>query len=275
MRKLFLDTIKITNDNIVLIPPLILFMWILSLYLAFARQTVDSLPLLLLSSVTVLVMTAAFFAAWFYMVKNAVSLSKKIFILDSDKAKAVFSLLKLIPDGIGKYFLPYLGMIVFAVMIIAVVGMLVFRAGMFFIGSLELDPAQLKSIFSSAIDMKTFLDSLSFEQLIKLNNWNLLFLSVSSLLSFLCMLWIPEIVFQNPNPFSAVFSSIKKIIAKPWKAVKLFIFMSVLNFVLSFINTFSILNPVLYFIMMIVYFYFLVYLVVLIFVYYDREFEEQ
>ena len=35
MGKLFLDTVKITNDNIILAPPLILFMWILGLYIDF------------------------------------------------------------------------------------------------------------------------------------------------------------------------------------------------------------------------------------------------
>ena len=275
MGKLFLDTVKITNDNIILAPPLILFMWILGLYIDFARQTVNSLPLFFLSALTVLVMTAAFFAAWFYMVKKAVKLYHEIFVLDSDRAKAVLNLLKKIPDGIGKYFLSYLGMIILSVVIIGIVGMGVFHLGMHFIGGLNLDPAQLKNIFSSAVDMKAFLDSLSFEQLIKLYNWNLLFLAVTSLVSFFCMLWIPEIVYQNKNPLAALFSSVKKIFQKPWKAVKLFVFMSVLNFVLSFINTFSIINPVLYFLMMILYFYFLVYLVMLIFVYYDREFEEE
>lgn len=273
MRKLLKDTVKITNDNIILATPLIFFMWILSLYIGFSRMTVNSLALALLSFVTILFMTGAFFAGWFYMVKNAVKLAKQVFVFDADRAKATFNLLKTIPSGIGQYFLPFLGMIIFSFVLIAIVGTAVFHLGIHFIGKLDLDPTVVKNILNSSSDMKTFLDSLSFEQLIKLNNWNLLFLSVSSLMSFLFMLWIPEIVYQTKNPFLALFKSIRKIFAKPWKAVKLFIFMSVLNFVLSFINTFSIINPFLYFVMMIVYFYFLVYMVVLIFSYYDREFE--
>lgn len=275
MLKLFKETIKITNDNIILAPPLILFMWVLSLYIAFSRQTVNSLPLLLLSTVTVLFMTGAFFAGWFYMVKKAVKISKQVFVLDSDRAKATFNLLKIIPAGIGKYFLPVLGMIVLSVVIVAFVGSAVFQLGIHTIGNLDLDPNQVKNVLTSATDMKTFLDSLSFEQLIKLNNWNLLFLGTTSLLSFLFMLWIPEIIFQTRNPLFALFKSIKKIFVKPWKSVKLFIFISILNFILSFVNTFSIINPIMYFIMSVIYFYFLVYLVMLLFLYYDREFEEQ
>lgn len=273
MLKLFKDTVKITNDNIILATPLIFFMWILSLYIAFSRNSVNSLPLLILSFTTVLFMTGAFFAGWFYMVKKAVQLSKQVFVLDSDKAKATFNLLKSVPSGIGKYFLSFLGMIVFSIVIISIIGTLVFKLGMLLIGNIGLEPNQVKMVLSSAVDMKAFLDSLSFEQLIKLNNWNLLLLGTSTLVSFLFMLWIPEIVYQCRNPFKALITSIQKIFAKPWNAVKLFIFMSVLNFILSFVNTFSIINPILYFIMMVVYFYFLVYLVVLIFTYYDREFE--
>lgn len=275
MGKLFKDTVGITNDNIILAFPLILFMWVLSLYVSFSRQTVNSLPLLILSSITVLVMTGAFFAGWFYMVKKAVKLSKQVFVLDTDRAKATFNLLKTIPAGIGKYFLSYSGMIILFVIIICIVGAGVFQLGVNLIGKLDLNPEQLKSVLSSAADMKAFLDSLSFDQLIKLNNWNLLFLATTTVMSFLFMLWAPEIAFNTKNPFTALINSVKKIFHRFGRCLKLFVFLTVLNFVLSFINTFSLFNPILYFIMTVVYFYFLVYLVMLIFLYYEREFTEE
>lgn len=274
MFKLIKDAIVITNENIILATPLIIFMWLLSLYVGFAKFSANSLLHVLLSFVTIIFMTAAFFAGWFYMVKKAIKLSKETFVLESDKAKATFDLIKVLPAGIGKYFWSFLGMIFLAIIIVASLCALVFKLGMFFIGSLDLDPSVVREFLSSASGMKTFLDSLTFEQLIKLNNWNLLILSSTSLVSFLFMLWIPEIVYAKRNPFVAIFTSIRKIFKKPWKAVKLFIFTSLLNFILSFINTFSIINTVLYFVMMLVYFYFLVYLVVLLFLYYDREFVE-
>ena len=275
MGKLFKDTVGITNDNIILAFPLILFMWVLSLYVSFSRQTVNSLPLLILSSITVLVMTGAFFAGWFYMVKKAVKLSKQVFVLDTDRAKATFNLLKTIPAGIGKYFLSYSGMIILFVIIICIVGAGVFQLGVNLIGKLDLNPEQLKSVLSSAADMKAFLDSLSFEQLIRLNNWNLLFLATTTVMSFLFMLWAPEIAFNTKNPFTALINSVKKIFHRFGRCLKLFVFLTVLNFVLSFINTFSLFNPILYFIMTVVYFYFFVYLVMLIFLYYEREFTEE
>ena len=89
------------------------------------------------------------------------------------------------------------------------------------------------------------------------------------------MLWAPEIAFNTKNPFTALINSVKKIFHRFGRCLKLFVFLTVLNFVLSFINTFSLFNPILYFIMTVVYFYFLVYLVMLIFLYYEREFTEE
>lgn len=275
MGKLFKDAITITNDNIIIVFPLILFMWIFTLYITFSRQTVNTLPILLLSTVTVLVMAGAFLAGWFYMIKKAVKLSKQVFVLDTDRARATFNLLRTIPAGIGKYFLSYLGMLLIFAIIVGALGSGVYQIGVYFIGNLDLNPEQLKNVLSSAADMKAFLDSLSLEQLMKLNNWNLLFLGSTTILSFLLLLWVPEIVFSKRNPFVALVNSVKKIFKKFGKSLKLFIYISVLNFVLSFINTFSMLNPILYFIMTVVYFYFLVYVVMLIFLYYDREFTEQ
>ena len=274
MIKLFKDALKITNECIILATPLIIFMWALSLYIGFSKLSVNSWIAALLSFITVIAMTAAFCAGWFYMVKKAISLSKQTFVLETDKSKEIFNLIKILPAGIGKYFASSLGMVLLFALIIAVTGSLIFKLGMALIGNIGLDPSQISAIMSSSAGMKNFLDSLTFEQLMKLNNWNLLFISFTSLLSFILMLWVPEIIYKTRNPFIAIFKSIKKVFQKCWKSLKLFISISLINFVLSFINTFSVVNPIIYFVMMLVYFYFLVYLVVLIFLYYDREFVE-
>lgn len=275
MLKLFKDTIKITNDNIILATPLILFMWISSMYIAFSKGAANSAPLMLLSFITLLFMTSAFLAGWFYMVKKAINLSKQVFVLDSDRAKATFNLLKSLSIGIGKYFLSFLGQTAFSFVIFAITGLLIFKLGSVLIGDIGIDPTELKTVLASTTEMKTFLDSLTLEQLIKLNNWNLLILGFTSLLSFLSMLWIPEIIYNTINPFKALFKSIAKIFKKPLNAIKLYIFITIINFVLSLLNALSMLNPILYFVIMILYFYFLVYLVVLIFNYYDNEFREE
>lgn len=272
MIKLFKDSFGISYYNIILATPLVLFMVLVSLYLGFSRSTVDTLPEMVLFMFTLWVMFGAFLAAWFFMVKKAVENSKSVYILDEDQAKASFNLMREIPAGIGCYFLSFLGFLILFVTILVLWGAAVYNAGQSFIGSINLDAAQMKAPISSIQELGVFIDGLSPEQLLKLSQWSFLIFVSNALFSFVFMLWAPEILFSDKNPLTALFKSVKKVFVKFFKSLKLFIYIAFLNFVLSFLNTFAILNPIAYFLMMILYFYFIVYLVVLVFLYYEREF---
>lgn len=275
MLKLFKNAFRLTNEGIILATPLILFIWLITIYLTFAKGVVDTLPEAVSAIITLLCMIGAFCAGWFYMVKESIELSKKEFILDEDRAKELLNLIKKIPTGVGKYFLTFIGMSLIMLVIFAIFAIGIYKLGMHFIGSIDFTAEQIKNVMASPQDMKIFLDSLSLEQLYKLSNWNLLFLAASTLMSFLLMLWVPEIIYKTSNPLLALFKSVKKIFCRFWKSIGLFIYLTILNFIISFANTFSLLHPIIYMLMMIAYFYFLVYVVVLIFSYYDTEFNKQ
>ncbi len=274
MFKLFKNAFRLTNEGILLAIPLILFLWLMTIYLTFAGSVVDTLPEALSALVTLLCMVGAFFAGWFYMVKKTLKIAKTEYVMDEDRAKALLSLMKQIPAGIGKYFVTFLGMSLFALLIFALYGALVYKFGLHFIGSIDFTPAQIKGAMASPQDMKAFLDSLTPEQIYTLGSWNLLFMAATSLLSFLLMLWIPEIIYQTQNPVIALFKSLKKLFVKFPKSLLLFVYITFLNIVISFANTFAVLHPIIYMILMTIYFYFLVYVVVLIFYYYDTEFND-
>ncbi len=274
MFKLFKNAFRLTNEGILLAIPLILFLWLMTIYLTFAGSVVDTLPEALSALVTLLCMVGAFFAGWFYIVKKTLKIAKTEYVMDEDRAKALLSLMKQIPAGIGKYFVTFLGMSLFALLIFALYGALVYKFGLHFIGSIDFTPAQIKGAMASPQDMKAFLDSLTPEQIYTLGSWNLLFMAATSLLSFLLMLWIPEIIYQTQNPVIALFKSLKKLFVKFPKALLLFVYITFLNIVISFANTFAVLHPIIYMILMTIYFYFLVYVVVLIFYYYDTEFND-
>lgn len=275
MLKLFKNAFRLTNEGIILATPLILFIWLITIYLTFAKGVVDTLPEAVSAIITLLCMIGAFCAGWFYMVKKSIDLSQKEFILDVDRAKELLNLFKKIPAGIGKYFLSFIGMSLIMLVIFALFAIGIYKIGMSFIGSIDFTAEQIKSAMASPQDMKLFLDSLSLDQLYKLGTWNMLFLAASTLMSFLLMLWVPEIIYNTSNPLLALFKSIKKIFCRFWKSIGLFIYLTILNFIISFANTFSLLHPIIYMLMMIAYFYFLVYVVVLIFSYYDKEFNKQ
>lgn len=272
MFKLFKNAFKLTNEGIILATPLVLFMWLITLYLSFAKGVVDTIPEAVSAFLTLLCMLGAFFAGWFYMVKKSIDISKKEYVLDEDRAKATVNLIKKIPAGVGKYFLSFIGMIIIFLVLFGLFDVLVYKFGIHFIGKIDFSAVQLKNAMASPQEMKVFLDSLTETQLIKLSQWNLLFMAATSFVSFIFMLWIPEMIYKTLNPLYALVNSVKKVFVKFPKSVALFLYITFLNFVISFASTFAMLNIIIYMFMMIAYFYFMVYIIVLIFSYYDSEF---
>ena len=278
MRELFKEAIKITNYNIILAVPLIVFIKILDLYSLYSKYNIDSTPKFLIASITVLFMFGVFCAGWFYMVEGAVKLSKKVFVLDTDRAKATMNLFKIFPEGVGKFFLSFVGVYVIFLFIQAIATPLVYILGVNIIGGLDAESMQhlqeltINTELASNQGMPAFIDKLSIEQIIFFAKWSLLFMSVTSVIMYLLMLWIPEIVCCTPNPLLALWRSLVKLFKDFFTTVRLFITLWLIGFALLFINTFAVINPIAYIIMSIVLFYFSVYFVVLIFLYFDRKY---
>lgn len=97
-------------------------------------------------------------------------------------------------------------------------------------------------------------------------------MSVTSVIMYLLMLWIPEIIYMSTNPFTALWCSLVKLFKDFFTTVRLFLALWFMGFALMFINTFAAFNPLAYIVMSIVLFYFSVYFVVLIFLYYDKKY---
>lgn len=278
MRELFKEATKITNYNIILTVPLIIFVKILDLYSLYSRYTVDSTPKFLLASITVLFMFGVFCSGWFYMVRGAVELSKKVFVLDEDRAKATLNLFKTIPDGVGKFFLSFVGVYLLFFIIQLIATPVVYFLGVNIIGGLDsasmqhLQEVTIDSTIATNQGMAAFIDSLTPEQIVFFGKWSLLFMSVTSFIMYLLMLWIPEIIYMTPNPLVALWKSLIKLFKDFFTTVRLFLSLWFMGFALLFINTFAAFNPIAYIIMSIALFYFSVYFVILIFLYYDKKY---
>lgn len=278
MRELFRDAIKITNYNIIIAIPLIVFIKVLDLYSLFSRYNIDSMPKFLIASITVLFMFGVFCAGWFNMVEGAVQLSKKVFVLDTDRAKATMNLFRKFPEGVGKFFLSFVGVYIIFLFIQAIATPLVYLLGVNIIGGL--DDASMQHLQELAINseltanqgMPAFIDKLSVEQIIFFGKWSLLFMSITSIVMYLLMLWIPEIICCSPNPLIALCKSLGKLFKDFFVTVRIFLILWFVGFVLLFINTFAVINPIAYIIMSIIMFYFSLYLVVLVFLYFDRKY---
>lgn len=273
MIELFKDAFKITNRNIILAIPLVIFVQIFELYSLYSRQHVDSTAKLVLASVTILFMFGVFCAGWFYMVKKAVELSKRTF--EAGRLHVSSELFKAIPDGIGKYFLSFAGVYVLFFVMQIILTPLVFLLGVRLIG--PMDEASLKSLHAVAGNtaaVASFADSLTPEQIIFFGKWSLLFMLATTVIMYVLMLWIPEIIYKTPDAFTALGKSVVKVFKNFSQTAGIFILLWLTGFVLLFLNTFAVGYPLLYFLMAVVMFYFTVYLVVLIFLYYDKKYYE-
>lgn len=274
MFKLFKDTFKSTNEGIILATPLILFLWVITLYISYSKEVVDTIPEMILSGITMLFMFSAFCSGWFYMVKKCVEFSKKDFILDEDKAHESLKLIQALPIGIGKYFLKYVGVCVMFLGMAMLIASITYSITVPFIQQMNFSLEQMSTVINSAQEATNFISTMPTDKMLILFKLNMILLGITSVFSFLLMLWMPEIIYTKRNPFIALFTSIKKLFVKFRKSIVLFIYISLCQFIISYLSTFALLHPIAYMIMMIVYFYFIVYIVVLIFSYYDKEFND-
>ncbi|CDE88396.1 unknown [Clostridium sp. CAG:729] len=277
MINIFKQAAKITNYNIILAIPLIVFVKLLDLYSLYSRNTVDSTHELILASVTVLFMSGAFFASWFYMVKEAIDLSKQVFVLDADRAKATMNLFKALPVGIGKYFLSFVGFYIILFFIQVFATPVVYLLGVNIIGGLDTESMQNLQVIAmdpsiTNQSMAAFIDKLAPEQIIFFGKWSLLFMLITSIIMYLLMFWIPEIIYKTPNPLVALWRSVVKLFKDFFSSFRFFISIWLMGFALLFLNTFAVINPLAYIIMNIILFYFTVFVVVAIFLYYDKKF---
>ena len=221
------------------------------------------------------VMFSGFAAAWFYMAKKTIALSKKVFVFDKDRAKALAKLVMTLPNGIGRLFLPILGVISTYILIY----LLIFSGAGFvinnFVGTIDLSSIDLHTLLISTGELFDELKSFTNDEIRIMNYWYLLLSIGVTVVSFLTMLWIPEIVYAEKNSYKALLYSLKKLFMTLKSSSLLFIYVYFLILVITILNTLLMFNPFLYFFVLMLYYYFLVYIVVLLFTYYEQKFIEQ
>lgn len=259
MQKVF----NLTNKYIVLATPLILYALFSSIYLAVSASGGKIIGLFFAIFLFTL-MSGAFIAGWFNMIKTA--------ILEPDR-EDVNSLLKEFPSGVGEYFLPALGAILVIFMIFTVMFTTSYFVGINTIGDPKISAEALSKAMQSTIELKAFVSSLSVEQLTKISLWNMLILGIMTVGYFLMMLYLPVIFFKNKNPFVAFFVSLKDLFSKKFfKTLGIYLLIFVVNFFISALSTIFGANSMIHFIMTLINFYFVTFVGVGIFYYYYNNF---
>ena len=234
MLKIFKSAFKTTNDCIILAAPLIVFLSILSWYYEYASDSINTAPKLILACVTMFVMICGFVAAWFYMAKKTIALSKKVFVFDKDRAKALGKLAMSLPNGIGRLFLPIIGVISTYILIYLLlftgIGYIIHT----YIGDVNLEFIDIQMLMLSTGELLNEIKNLSDNELLAVDCWYMLGSLAITLVSF--------------------------------------IYLYMLIIVITILNTLLMFNPFLYFFVLMLYYYFLVYIIVLLFTYYEQTF---
>ena len=268
MIKYFSKAFKITNQNLILTTPFILFLVLVNAYVAFmGNKTQHSI---IFVSFLVIVF-GAFLAGWFFMVQKAIELDKKEIIVQEEKEKMSFNLIKEFLTGTGEYFFSFIGFIILYFILIMLFFVVFYQIGIHFIGKLDLSLPNFMTSLNSIAQMKDFQASLSSQTLIKLNEWIFLIASGYVTFLFITMFWPVLIINKTKNTFIAFFESLKFVFKNFLPCVILFIYVSIINFLTSLIGMLSLVNSIFYFIIVLLNCYFSVYMVVLVFLYYDRE----
>lgn len=248
----------LTNKYIILATPLILFSLLSSLYILFSLG--GNLLSLIIAFALFILMLTAFLSGWFYMIKICIQ---------EPENDDVNALIKEFPAGVGEYFLPILGLVFIIFFLSALMLVASYAAGMKLIGPLGITSAAMSSALESTIALKSFLMSLSEEQLFKLNAWNMLLFVSMGIEYFLIMFYLPVLFYKTKNPLKALFTNLKDLFSKKFLAnVGLYLTLMISYSVLSILATIFSLNPITHFIFTLINFYYLVFIAVFLFTYY-------
>ena len=255
--------LELTNRYIIVATPLLLFLFFISVYFMVIFRNGQFLHVLF-GIVLFCLMSVAFAAGWANMIKSAV---------DEKNYDEPYLIIKDFAPGVGEYFLPVLGLSCISFLINVIIFVLIYYAGMHFIGDIGVSVDTLSRAMSGPEALKVFLTSLSAEQFSKLSSWNILLLTTISAIYFLMMFYFPALFYETKNPFKAFFKSLRNLLGK--KLLSNFGIYLLIFGINSLISIFSALvsnNTILSFILTLINFYFICCVVIGIFYYYNKNF---
>ena len=256
------NILQLTNKNIALATPLIIFILCVSIYISNGLS--NNIFCVMMSIVVLLLMYSVFLSGWFYTIKLVL---EDVYSDNQNKLIAKF------PVGVGEYFLSILGGLIVFVSVLFVLLIISFILGLKVIGTLNLSVIDVQNAMLNVASMKAFLISLSKEELVRINKWIVLLLANFYVVYYLFLLYIPVIYFKEKHFMKAFVTSLKLLFSK--KIIKTTLFYVMLVFLycsVSFLSAILSFNVFLSFLGALLNFYFIVFLGIALMYYYKREF---
>lgn len=243
MFKFLKNNLITTNDCIILATPMILYITVLQWYLVTFQYTLNTAFQYTLFFITLWIWISGCCAGWFYMLKKTLQFSKKTYLYDLDRISAIKKLFTCLYKGIGKFFLPFLLLVIlyflFKVIKISL---------MFYVYGLV--NSEVYDYVSAG------------------------FILIILLFAYWFIFLIPEIIYNYVNPFKAVINSVKKSYIAFKKCFPIYFILCISGFVLNLFLLNSLSYPILYFILLILSYYFVLYSILAVFKLYEKNFIE-
>lgn len=253
---------NLTNKYVVLLTPLLLYSLLSSVYMTVSIMGGNPF-LILFSLLLFFLMTGAFTAGWFYMIKLAII----------DKNEDSNSLIKEFLTGVGEYILPSCGLLAIVIIFSLIMLILSCKIGLILIGDIGFSIDVLTKAMESTESVKIFVSSLSTEELTKIASWNILLLGTMAFAYFLLIFYLPALFFESKNPLKAFGLAFKRLFSKKIiNTVGIYLLIFTANFVISFLSAFLANNTIMHFILTLVNFYFITLVAVAIFNFYYENF---
>ena len=266
----------ITRDNIVTAQPLIVFLLIISLTTVGLAQQSNKIAFIIFF-ISNFLLTTAFLAGWFYMVKKTVLLSKVEYEKPEERTAASFDLLKDFFPCVSAYFVPVT--VVFLIYVLLSAGIIYLVGVEWGFGYLTSHNVHLTKIYQAALQsqqaLEKYLYSMTFGQIQAINIWMMAVTFAAAVYSFLTLFWFPALFYMEKinflSPFTSFWKNIKFLFKNFLGALGIMCFLSILNFAVFMVNAVFSINIILSVIAFFIMFYFATYYIILIFLYYDTK----
>lgn len=266
MIKILKETFAILNKNLWLLFLFMTISYIGLVYFSVLRASANTAVQITVGLVTLLFIVVAGVAGFFHTMRTTVDAEM------SNEATPRFELIKNFPKGVSDYFLSSFGVIVIYLVITFIVFSGAMMIGKNLIGTFSFSPEDLAKAMSSVEALAEFQKNIPPEDFVKLSKWHLLYLLISSIVTYVMIYWLPETFYKTKNPFVSLFRAVKKVVLNPFKTLQLFVTIVLINIVTSLIMALIMPIPILMFLVYFVYFYGFLYILLLTFNFYRNNF---
>ena len=271
LKEILTKAIDVMKINLNLIQPILLFMIILGLSFKPLANAEGNFTATIIILVTIFGLLFAFVSGFFNMVKKAVEITFNPELNDLQKLEASYKTYGDFAEGIGKYFLQFV--------FVSLINLILFGIGIVILGVLikkyigfpdfytTFNP---QKVFANETAAKTFLNSITMPDKLKLVKINTITTFYIFLFSYLTMFVPISIVMEDANPIKAYWIGLKKVFKKPMVTFSIYTLFFIFLTIISIVNLIAVKNIFLGFISILLNVSVLSYFIIVLFLYYDK-----